>query len=212
MIQCLDIHTHHSAPQPITVVSAASLEFTPLENQLYSIGIHPWESDKLPSAEEWEAFEKMASQPFIAAIGECGVDKLKGGPLYKQLIIFKKQVDISEKLKKPIIIHDVKAHDVITGLKRDYKPTQKWLVHGLRAKPTVAKMLTDAGIYVSFGEKFNIESPAVIPAHMLLAETDESSLSIEEIIANLAQALNISSHQLTGQIAENTAKFLFGDA
>lgn len=206
MTLCLDIHTHHQAPQPQAVVSVTMENFSPIEGQYYSLGIHPWETAKTVSAAEWEEFEKLAAHPSVVAIGECGVDKLKGGLLFKQLIVFNRQIKISEKLGKPLIIHDVKAHDVIVGLKRDMNPTQKWLVHGLRAKPTVAKMLTDAGIYVSFGEKFNAESPKFVPPEMLLAETDESQLSIEEIIANLSATLE---RDLTGEIAENTARFLF---
>ena len=205
MTRCLDIHTHHPAPQPLGVISAAFRDFQPLEGQLYSIGIHPWTTESLPSAEDWEDFEKLAALPCIAAIGECGIDKLKGGHLFKQLLVMKRQIEISEKLEKPLIIHDVKAHDVIVGLKRDLNPSQKWLVHGFRAKPTVAKMLTDAGIYLSFGEKFNHESLSVVPRNMLLAETDESPLSIEEIIANLSST---AGFDLTDLIAQNTLQFL----
>ena len=85
-------------------------------------------------------------------------------------------------------------------------PTQKWLVHGLRAKPTVAKMLTDAGIYVSFGEKFNPAALAATPEEMILAETDESSLTIEEIISNLSESLG---RDITQLIERNTQKFLY---
>lgn len=206
MIPCLDIHTHHPAPQPEAVVSVSFKDFKPLEGQLYSIGVHPWLSDNLLSNEEWEEFERLASLPCIVAIGECGIDKLKGGPLFKQLILMNKQIEISEKLRKPLIIHDVKAHDVIVGLKRDLKPTQKWLVHGFRYNPNVAKMLTDAGIYLSFGENFNSQVPALVPRNMILAETDESSLSIEEIIANLSSNLG---ENITDLIKANTLSFLF---
>lgn len=206
MTPCLDIHTHHPAPQPLAVVSASLSDFNPLEGQLYSLGIHPWESAKILSKEEWNRFEQLASLPSVVAIGECGVDKLKGVPLFKQLILFQKQIELSEKLKKPLIIHDVKAHDVIVGLKRDLNPAQKWLVHGLRAKPTVAKMLTDVGIFISFGEKFNPQSLLTTPPNMILAETDESSLSIQEIILNLSE---VYCKDLTGLIESNTASFLY---
>ena len=206
MTLCLDIHTHHPAPQPFGVVSCSSEGFDPLEGQLYSIGIHPWKTETLPTKEEWSEFERIAQLPCVVAIGECGIDKLKGGALFKQLIVMQRQIEISEKLGKPLIIHDVKAHDVIVGLKRDLKPVQKWLVHGFRAKPSVAKMLTDAGIFLSFGEKFNRESLMVTPEKMLLAETDESPLSIKDIILNLSSNIG---RDVTGLIAANTQYFLY---
>lgn len=205
MTQCLDIHTHHPAPQPQAVVAVSPEDFDPIEGQLYSLGIHPWTTANLPTKEQWARFEELAALPCVVAIGECGVDKLKGGPLFKQLIVMNRQIDIAERLGKPLIIHDVKAHDVITGLKRELLPKQKWLVHGLRAKPTVAKMLTDAGIYVSFGEKLNPGSISVVPTNMLLAETDESQLPIEDIIGNISGVLG---YDATRQIAQNTAEFL----
>ena len=205
MIRCLDIHTHHQPPQPLGVVSVTIESFDPIDGQLYALGIHPWSTTSNVSSQEWQKFEELAALPCVVAIGECGIDKIKGGPLFRQLIVMQRQVEISEKLHKPLIIHDVKAHDVIVGLKRDLKPVQKWLVHGMRGKPSVAKMLTDAGIYLSFGEKFNPETPRTIPPHMLLAETDESSLDIIEIIRQLSENLG---HDITEEIFSNTASFL----
>ncbi|MCH5224634.1 MAG: TatD family hydrolase [Muribaculaceae bacterium] len=208
MTRCLDIHTHHSAPQPQAVVSASYEDFDPQEGQLYSLGIHPWTSYNKFTNDQWADFQIKASLPCVVAIGECGIDRLKGGPMYNQLLIFNRQVEISEKLKKPLIIHDVKAHEIVTGMKRDINPTQKWLVHGFRYKPTVAKMLTEQGIYLSFGEHFNEESLRNVPREKLLAETDESPLSIEQIIANLSATLG---EDITELIAINTGNFLYGN-
>lgn len=206
MIQCLDIHTHHPVPQPQAVVSVSCDGFSPDTGQLYSLGIHPWTTDRMPDENQWADFQLKAAMPEVVAIGEAGIDKLKGAPLFKQMLIFKKQIEISEKLRKPLIIHDVKAHDVIVGLKRDLDLTQKWVVHGFRGKPSVAKMLTEAGIYLSFGEKFNPETPRTVPRHLILAETDDSSLTIEEIISGLSTNLG---EDVTELIAENTATFLY---
>ena len=213
MTPCLDIHTHHPAPQPLGVVAATLDNFTPVEGQLYSVGIHPWTTSQLPSKEDWEKLEELAALPCVVAIGECGIDKLKGGPLFKQLIVMQRQIDISEKLGKPLVIHDVKAHDVIVGLRKEMEVKQKWVVHGFRGKPTVAKMLTDVGIYLSFGEKFNPDSLPMVPTDLFLAETDESPLSIEEVIAELATSLygpgEDSYEKATELIRNNTAKFLW---
>lgn len=207
MTLCLDIHTHHPAPQPLGVVSVSLGDFYPLEGQLYSIGFHPWETYDQISTEKWEDFLKKASSPEVVAIGECGIDKIKGGPLFKQMLVLKHQIEISERIGKPLILHDVKAHDVIVGLKRNIQPKQKWVVHGFRAKPSVAKMMTDAGIFLSFGEKFNPDTPKCVPPKMILAETDESPLSISQVIANLSDNLG---RDITDLIVRNTANFLYG--
>lgn len=205
MTRCLDIHTHHPAPQPLGVVSSGISDFNPVEGQLYSVGIHPWLTETMPTEEDWIKLEKIAELPCVGAIGECGIDKLKGGPMFRQLLILKKQIELSEKLRKPLILHDVKAHDMILGLKRDLSPTQNWVVHGLRGKPGVTKMLTDAGIFVSFGENFNEETLKVTPQELMLAETDESLLSIEIIIGRMSECLG---KDITELIASNTSRFL----
>ena len=214
MTRCLDIHTHHPAPQPLGVISTSIHDFNPVDGQLYSVGIHPWTTaDSSPTLDDWQKLENIAALPCVVAIGECGIDKIKGGHMYKQVNVMNRQIQISEKLGKPLIVHDVKAHDIIVGLRRDLEPKQNWLVHGFRAKPTVAKMLTDAGIYLSIGQQFNPASFASIPRDMLLAETDESPLSIEEIIAAIAREIEGPSEEdlkkTTDLILENTHFFLY---
>ena len=207
MIRCLDIHTHHPAPQPEGVVSVSIRSFNPIGGQFYSLGIHPWDTGGVIEDDLWNKFKKLAASPSVVAIGECGIDKFKGGPVYRQMIVMQRQIEISEELNKPLIIHDVKAHDIIVGLKRDLKPSQPWVIHGFRGKPSLAKMMTDAGIYLSFGEKFNPETPLTVPPHLILAETDESPLSIQQIIAGLSSNMG---RDITSLIQLNTRIFLFG--
>ena len=146
--------------------------------------------------------------PCVAAIGECGYDALKGGPAFRQLQLFKKHVEISEALGKPMVIHDVKGHDIIIGLRRDLAPKQKWAVHGMRNNANVARMLLVAGLWISFGEKFNQDALKMVLQEWperLLVETDESQLSIEEIISNISATAGID---LTELLEKNTKEFL----
>lgn len=198
----LDCHTHHPAPQPEGIISLSPEEFTALdslpEEQLYSVGIHPWTTLQAPTTDINKEMERALASKQVVAIGECGIDTLRGGPMFRQLQILKMQIDLSEQSGLPLLLHDVKAHDVLTGLRRDLQPRQPWIIHGFRGKPTVAKMLLDAGMYLSFGEKFNPEALSVVPVGRLLAETDESSLTIEEIIKALSAS---AGRDLTEEIA-----------
>ena len=146
----LDIHTHHHAPQPQAVVCATPDDFNPIDGQLYSVGIHPWDTLGDIADESWERLEEAARNAQVVAIGECGIDLVKGGPLYKQMQVMRRQIDLSEEIGKPLIIHCVHAHDIVIGLRRDLKPTQNWLIHGFRWNKTVAKMFKDSGFALSF--------------------------------------------------------------
>lgn len=201
----LDIHTHRPAPYPDGVISLTNLAQPLAEGQLYSAGIHPWDTASPILQEDFVQLEQLAESSRIVAIGECGIDLTKGGPLFRQLQILRKQVEISERIGKPLVLHCVKAVDIILGLKRDLNPTQPWAIHGFRGRPETARQLTDKGIFLSFGEKFNSNTVAEMPSGLILAETDDSILTIEEIIGSLNQA---ADRDLTPDVASNTASFL----
>lgn len=206
----LDCHTHHPAPQPSGIISISPQEYASLEadgafpeGQKYSVGIHPWKTLEEPAPELWQILERAAADAKVVAIGEAGIDAGKGGPMFRQLQVLRRQIELSEAVGKPLILHNVKAQDILIGLRRDLNPAQPWISHGFRGKPTIAKMLLDAGLYLSYGEKFNPESLAMTPSDRLLAETDESPLSIEEIIAALSAA---AGRDLTPTISANTSR------
>lgn len=204
-VRIVDIHTHKPAPQKEALVCVTPGSFTPLEGQWYSVGIHPWETKNEVAPAIWEALETAARNVEVKAVGECGIDKLKGGPLFIQMQVMKRQVELSELVGKPLVIHNVLAHDIIIGLKKDLNPVQPWLVHGFRGKPTVARMLTDAGMFISFGPLYNAATVAAMPEDMILAETDDSPTPIDDVIAALSE---IRGKDMTGVVERNAARFL----
>ena len=190
----LDCHTHRHAPAANAIISTSPIGFATQGSQLWSVGLHPWDldlfcADNLRIKDEiWVELVAAAASPCVVAIGECGIDLLHGGILATQMLAFRKQALLAERLKKPLIIHAVKAHDIITGMKRDLQPEQPWIIHGFRNKPTIAEIYLKAGCWLSFGEKFSPEALDRTPSDRLLAETDESALSIDTIIMRLEES------------------------
>ena len=67
------------------------------------------------------------------------------------------------------------------------------------------RMFADLGIYVSFGIRFNSDSLLQVPAHLILAETDETSGRIEDVIG----ALNAVRPDITPELLHaNLLRFL----
>lgn len=204
-MQILDIHTHKPYPQPDALISLDLDSARDLHaNQFYSIGFHPWLVASNAVLDE-ARMNLVSSNPNVLAVGESGIDILRGGLLFKQINTFRSVVKISEELKRPLIVHDVKGHDIIVGLKKDLHPAMPWALHGFRGKPSVADMMLRQGMYLSFGEQFNPDTVKMVPAEFILAETDNSEKSIQVIISLLSQ---VRGEDLTDTIIANTQRFL----
>lgn len=207
----LDCHTHHTTPSPEAIISASPICFKPIGEQKWSIGLHPWHlelfcgNDMRIKEEIWIELVAAAAYPQVSAIGECGIDIPKGGLLASQMLAFRRQALLAERLRKPLVIHAVKAHDIIVGIKNDIQPTQPWIIHGFRNKPSVAEIYINAGCCLSFGEKFNTESLRITPPECIYAETDESMLPIDSIITRLEEA---RQEDLKQQVIQNGNIFL----
>lgn len=164
-----DIHTHTRCGEDCIVSLPFGAEVP--EKGYYSVGIHPWDSALCTQA-DLERIARQALLPNVIAIGECGLDALRGGSVDVQERIFRAQVDISESAGKPLIIHAVRTLNRIIELRRELRPAQRWIVHGFRGKPQLAASLLHAGIDLSFGERYNIESYNITPTERRFHETD----------------------------------------
>lgn len=199
----IDIHTHNISEETAYAIFNSNGEPT---TGCASVGIHPWDVD-----DNWEerfrTIRELAKAPDITAIGECGIDRAHSGSgLELQTEVFRAHITLSEELKKPLIIHCVKAVDNIISQYKECKPQQAWIIHGFRGKPQQAEQLTRAGLYLSLSEHFNAESAKIIPADRLFIESDESNTPIEMIYATIAAARECSIEELACQVSDNAER------
>lgn len=141
------------------------------ERGYFSVGLHPWDSATASDA-EMDEIKRMAADPRVIAIGETGIDKLQGGDIDKQIELLRRHIEISERCKKPLILHVVKAFPEIIQLRRQLNPCQRWIIHGFRGKPELARELLRHGFDISVGRQFNPAAVAIIPSDRLFHETD----------------------------------------
>ena len=182
-----DAHTHNllSADGIISV----SPDFTCFDpSRHYSVGIHPWLTAGEDISRLTGKLAETASRREVIAIGETGIDRLRGGDPQIQESLFRQHIELSEHLSKPLIIHNVKGLDTILRLHKAYCPEQPWIIHGFRGNSRVAAQLASRGIYLSLGERYNADVPSAIPPSLILAETDESDMPIESIAAHIYPA------------------------
>lgn len=201
-----DAHTHNQSSCE-GIISTSPERFNPLPGKVYSVGLHPWLTAGIAD-HNMEQLRRILKFPEVVAVGETGIDKMKGAPIEIQEKIFLQHIELSEETKKPLIIHEVKAAGQILAIHRQIKPKMPWIRHGFRGNAQTARMYYSKGIYLSIGEKFNPEAVKSIPESLLLLETDESPLTITEIARKAATARQTTTEALLALSASNISTIL----
>ena len=210
LMEYFDVHTHHAPLHPEQAILACSIKDIPLPGTgIVSVGIHPWFLTEENADIQLHWLEEAVKLPQVVAIGECGMDKLRGISIDKQLDVFKECIVLSERMSLPVIVHAVKCMEELIRLKKEMKPQMPWIIHGFRGNVSVAKSLLNQGLYLSFGEYYQEESMRITPLERLFLETDESRLPIEDLYRKAARNYGITTEILMESITSNAKKFLF---
>lgn len=167
----------------------------------FSCGIHPWYAED--AASQLAFLSEIIPDSRIVAVGEAGYDKLKGPDMKEQQKVFEYQVDLSEQLAKPLIIHCVKGWDQLFVSKKRCTPKQPWIIHGYRNKPELTKQLLAHDFYFSIGQKYNEHSIQEIPADRLFCETDTAEVTIRSVYDGLSKTLNMKPDIFANKIGNN---------
>ena len=188
-----NIHCHALEDHNVTVFQGENGLF----DKWFSFGVHPWNSHIYQRSIN---FLEHLNLPNCLAIGEIGLDKLKGPDFNTQTLVFEKQIELSESLELPVIIHCVKAWNEMKILKRKLKPLQPWIFHGF-SKVSILDEVLSEGFYVSFGEailknKKLLDVASKTPNEKVFLETDDSEVPIEMIYHEFAKAKQITLQEL----------------
>jgi TatD DNase family protein len=170
--------------------------------QYFSCGVHPWYSDDFEN--QLDVLEKIVRyNSDIVAVGEAGLDKLKGLDMSTQIDIFKRQIQLAEMVEKPLVIHCVKAWNELIALKKEINPKQSWIIHGYRGNINQVEQLVKFGFKFSLGEYSNSEILKEIPMSSLFFETDMSDSSIFTIYQKYSELIGISVKDLVALVSVN---------
>jgi TatD DNase family protein len=209
----IDIHTHNENINPniIAIQCWDTIPSFPINfTHLVSIGIHPWFATKNEIDFLYENLKTSANNNNILAIGECGLDKLRGPDLKTQIEIFSIQAQLANELGKPIIIHCVKAFDELMKLHESVKPSTPWIIHGFQKNWKLAKQLINMGLRLSFGSHILQNTASLnevlenIDLQMLFLETDNNNqISVIELYTYLSELRGIAENELKNIIRGN---------
>lgn len=175
------------------------------EHVRLSIGLHPWKVNE-GWQERMAVMRQVTNREDVWAIGECGLDKVHRESLSLQMEVFRTQIALAEEVKKPMIIHCVRAFDELLMLRRELEATcrkegrepQPWVIHGFRGKPEQAKQMMTKGILLSFGHQYNLETLRFVftSSRPFYLETDDLHLSVRQIYEQVAHHLDVDVSRL----------------
>lgn len=194
-MEFIDFHTHRETAEGVV---------TPR-----SFGIHPWRADTV-EADTFDAFRASCESRFAEAeiVGECGLDKVCAVPMDVQERVFRWQIDIAAGLRKPMVVHCVRAFNELMALRRQ-NGSGIWVVHGFTGSRQLARQLAQAGIWVSYGAALLDERRAKVHESLsandgpFLLETDDSPCGIEAVYRAAAEIRKTTVDELASTIKRN---------
>jgi TatD DNase family protein len=216
-LKFIDIHTHtEESSESLLQIINLNLESPCPKQGFYSYGIHPWALDNADFQAEkaLQTLEEKLKLPQVLALGEAGLDKMHRASYERQIELFERQIELSEALQKPMILHDVRSHNEIIALRKKHKAQQPWIVHGFNGTEQDIQQLTGQGMYLSVGEALLhperkiYKSFKFIDLDYLFLETDMAEIGVEKVYEAAAKLLEIDLPTLRTRIFANFARII----
>ncbi|MDI1355568.1 MAG: TatD family hydrolase [bacterium] len=204
----INTHTHSQVHDAKIELVNIQLDSTNKPNH-YSYGIHPWYIKKDTIDNELENLRIAGHEKRCLAIGECGLDKVCDVDFNLQLEVFTEQIQIANSIKKPLIVHCVKAFNELINCLNHHDNQVPVIVHGFNNNENIARVMVDQGLYFSFGKALlGYQSNAAkalknVGRKNFFLETDDADISIKYIYHKAAEILGIEEEFMREQLKNN---------
>ena len=208
--------------------SLRSVEFAQKYGFFYAaVGIHP---EYAADAEEQylPKLEALFANPKVLAVGEIGLDYhwAENPPREIQKRVFERQIELAQKLGRPILVHSRDAAADTLEILGKYRPAG--VMHCFSGSVETLREVLALGMYISLGGAVTYKNAkkakavaAAVPADRLLLETDcpymapepnrgrrcDSSM-IRDTAAVIAALRGEEVETLVGRCRENTLRML----
>lgn len=151
-----------------------------------AVGVHPWWIDHgefLLQSRFDDAIAAMLVREDCVAIGECGLDKLRGPDLSRQLEVLDWHQAAAQRAQLPLVLHCVRAHQELLGALKQRPPCSGAVLHGFYGSVELARQYIEAGLYLGIGCTLLRPSAGKlrevvkqVPMDKLLLETDAPAM------------------------------------
>jgi len=168
------------------------------QNIYAAVGIHPHDAEKVKDIPQLISFlEKLTKEAKVVAIGECGLDyyafdqgkfrkDLSLEVKNKQKEVFKAQLQLAEKLKLPVIIHNRESHDDLLKIISGFKG--QGVIHCFSGDKNFLEKVLELGFFIGFDGNITFKNAQelqeivkIVPLDKIVIETDSPFLSPEPL-------------------------------
>ena len=205
--------------------SKRSVELADRYKFMYAVvGVHPTDINGYNDELE-ENLEKLAENPKVVAIGEIGLDyHWMKDEKEEQKKIFRRQLELSRRVKKPVVIHTRDATADTIEILKEYKDI-KGILHCYPGSYESALELMDnyyfgiGGVVTFKNSKKTVEAVSKIPLDRLVIETDAPYLTptpfrgkrnhpiyVEYVAQKIAEIKGVSYEEVVRVTTENAMK------
>jgi TatD DNase family protein len=191
-------HTHRIPNNHIGIYQSDA-EYTA---SLFSVGVHPWHAAVKPLSEIIPALHHQNCR----ALGEVGLDRLRGPSMEIQLAMLLAQLTLANELQKPVIFHLVRAWDEFYSLVKSQQHTP-WIIHGFNSPKQFPRLLQTKVIF-SLGPA-SLQNPHMqsilskIPLNRILFETDDTETDIYQVYCDYSLATSTPLEEVYAHIELN---------
>lgn len=219
----VDIHTHNYNLDNQCVIKVVCLNMpdfykiqdcTSAQNLFFSAGVHPWDVKSFDD-NTLTSLKKIAEDKRVVAIGESGLDRVYVDTFEYQRVIFRKMIELSEEINKPMIIHSVRSDSDIISERVKSKARMPWIIHGFNGSLQTAQQLIDHGMYISLGEILyrNVKKASdllnILPSDRIFFETDTAERSIADVYKIAAALSGCEIGDLEIKVFDNFKRIFF---
>jgi TatD DNase family protein len=149
-----------------------------------SIGVHPHEAKAHASGKIVETFNKLAKQPKVVAVGECGLDYYYDhSPKQDQIRILRLQIECALEHGLPLIFHVRDAFEDFWPIFDDYSGI-RGVIHSFSATEVELEQVLARNLYVGLNgimtftkDDKQLAAAKAVPLDRLVLETDAPFLT-----------------------------------
>lgn len=153
----------------------------------FSLGLHPYFIDQHLDTHLDLLDDRLSRRGGkCVAVGECGLDFYSGNDTQsKQEALFRGQIELANKHKLPLVLHQRKSHQLMTSTLKKMRFDQGGVIHGFSGSYQQAKDWLNLGFAIGVGGTITYpraqktrNTIAQIPIDAMVLETDAPDMPL----------------------------------